>query len=897
MSTYSLDKLFAPRSVAVVGAGPRENSIGRVVLRNLRDGGFGGAVYLVDPAHSELDGYQAYKTVRDLPETPDVVVIAAPPPVVPGIIADAAAKRVAAAVIISAGLGNGPGSIAAACEVAARGSGLRLIGPNCIGIMAPRAKFNATFAAGMVGAGDLALVTQSGAIAAGMREWAARRAVGFSAVASIGDQLDVDFGDLLDYFALDQATRSILLYVESIKDARKFMSAARAAARTKPVVVIKAGRHAAGAKAALTHTGALAGSDAVYEAAFHRAGLLRVLDLDELFDATEILSRVRSTAGKRLAILTNGGGVGVLATDRLIDFGGALADVSPETLARLDEVMPPTWSRGNPVDIIGDADAQRYSNALEALLADPKNDAVLVLNVQTALASATDTAQTVADIVKRARTKTLRPKPVLAVWVGTDDSVSDIFSTGGVPHFETEGEAVRGFMHLVRYGEAQKAMMETPPSLPELFQPDVAAARGLLAEVIAQGRSWLDPLEVVRLMDAYAIPIIQTVLARTPDEAASAAQPFLDAGDSVVAKILSRDIVHKSDVGGVRLNLTTAAAVRTAAADMMAKAAALMPKARIEGITLQPMIVRPKARELIVGLADDPTFGPVIVFGRGGTAVEIINDRALALPPLDLNLARELIGRTRVSRILKAYRDVPEAKEIDIALVLIKLAQLVADVPEVRELDINPLLADENGVLALDVRVAVAPVDAKFKGPGHPRFAVRPYPTEWERHIVLPGDWRVFLRPVRPEDEGLFADFFPKVTPEDLRLRFFAPIKEFSHAFIARLTQLDYARAMAFVAFDEATDAMIGVVRLHADANYESGEYSILLRSDLKGRGLGWKLMELIVAYAKSEGLKLITGQVLRENTVMLQICREMGFKIEYDPRESDICTVTLPIV
>ncbi|HUL98926.1 MAG TPA: GNAT family N-acetyltransferase, partial [Mycobacterium sp.] len=617
----------------------------------------------------------------------------------------------------------------------------------------------------------------------------------------------------------------------------------------------------------------------------------------ELFDAAETISRVRSTAGKRLAILTNGGGVGVLTTDRLIDFGGVLADLSEKTVEALDKILPPTWSKANPVDISGDADAKRYAETLEALLADSGIDAVVVLHVQTGLAEATEIATTVAGIVGRNRGRTLRPKPVLGVWVGTDGAVSDLFSKAGMPHFETEGEAVRGFMHLVRYGEAQRSLMETPPSLPEHFVPDVTAAREIVATVLAEKRTWLDPLEVARLMTAYSIPINPCVLARTPEEAEAAAAPFIADGKSVVVKIFSHDIVHKSDVGGVRLNLTTGAAVRRAAAEIVDRARELRPEATINGVTVHPMIVRANSsRELIAGIADDATFGPVVVFGRGGTAVEVINDKALALPPLDLNLARELIAETRVSRRLKAYRDVPAAKEIDIALTLIKLSQLVADVPEICEFDINPLLADENGVMALDARVVVAPAAVKFKGPAHPRLAVRPYPSEWESRFVLPGDWHIFVRPVRPEDEKTFVEFFPLVTPEDLRLRFFAPIKEFSHAFVARLTQLDYARAMAFVAFDDTTKEMLGAVRLHADANYESGEYGILLRSDLKGRGLGWKLMSLIVDYARSEGIKRINGQVLRENSVMLQMCRDLGFHVEYDPREADICVVSLEV-
>ncbi|MDJ1157939.1 bifunctional acetate--CoA ligase family protein/GNAT family N-acetyltransferase [Chelatococcus sp. SYSU_G07232] len=895
MSTYRLDKLFAPRSVALVGASPRPGSLGRTVLQNLRQGGFAGTIRLVNPRYTELDGCAAVPDIEALPEAPDVVIVATPPHSVPGILARAGAKGAAAAVVITAGLGHGPGSLAAEAEKAARAHGLRLVGPNCLGVMAPAARLNASFAARMPRAGDLALVSQSGAIAAGLVEWAAARSVGFSAVVSLGDKLDVDFGDLLDHFALDRGTRAILLYVESINDARKFMSAARAAARAKPVVVVKSGRHAQGAKAAMTHTGALAGSDAVYDAAFRRAGLLRVLDLDELFSAAETLGRLKPFPGGRLAILTNGGGVGVLAVDRLIDLGGALATLSDETRARLDAVLPPTWSGANPIDIVGDADAGRYGLALEALFADPENDAILVMNVPTALASSVEAAEAVVEATRRERQKSFRSKPVFAVWIGEDGAASDLFETAAIPHFATEADAVQGFMHLVRYREARDLSMETPPSLPKDFVPDVPAAKAIVETAVAEGRTWLDPVEIDRLFAAYQIPITPTVLARDTDEAAVAAAPFLAEGVPVAVKILSPDIVHKSDVGGVRLNLTSEKAVREAAAGILARAREARPDARITGLTVHPMILRPKARELIAGLADDPTFGPVVVFGRGGTAVEVINDKALALPPLDLKLAETLIARTRVSRVLKAYRDVPAADEHAIRLVLVKLAQLAADLPEVRELDINPLLADKDGVIAVDARVVVAPVAAGRKGPaGHPRFAIRPYPAEWERRTALNDGASVFIRPVRPEDEDMFRAFFGRQTDEDLRLRFFAPVKEFSHSFIARLTQLDYARAMAFVAIEEASGEMLGAVRLHADANYDKGEYGIMVRSDLKGRGLGWVLMEMMIDYARAEGLKIIEGQVLRENTMMLAMCEKLGFRISLDPEDPDIRVVTL---
>ena len=895
MSTYRLDRLFSAQSVAIVGASPREKSLGRAVLKNLRDGGFAGTIDLVNPQYEEIDGVRAVKSLGDLAGVPDVVVIAVPPQNVPSVVAAAAEMGAGAAIIITAGLGHGPGSLAEQAEQAARPKGLRLVGPNCLGVMVPGIGLNASFAARMPPAGDLALISQSGAIAAGLVEWGAQRGIGFSAVVSIGDQVDVDIGDLLDFFALDRKTRAILLYVESVTNARKFMSAARVAARIKPVVVVKSGRHAQGAKAAATHTGALAGSDAVYEAAFRRAGLLRVLDLGELFDAAETLGRVKSAVGQRLAILTNGGGIGVLAIDRLVDLGGVAAELSGPIRARLNGALPPTWSKANPVDIVGDADPARYAAALEAILDDPDNDAVLVMNVQTALAPALDIAHTVARVVAAHKARFIRPKPVFAVWVGAGSPVAEVFKTAGIPDYATEADAVGGFMHLVRHDEAIRLLMEAPPSLPADFVPDVAAARGIVQGAVADGRAWLDPMEIAALFRAYAIPIVTTILARTPDDAADAARPLVAAGNTIVVKIQSRDIVHKSDVGGVRLNLTSVDAVRSAAAEVIANARAAKPQARITGVTIQPMIVRPKARELIAGIADDPTFGPVIAFGHGGTAVEVIDDKALALPPLDLALARTLIARTRVSRLLRAYRDVPAARTEDVALVLVKLAQLAADLPEVRELDINPLLADETGVMSLDARVSIAPVESKLKGAGHPRFAVRPYPSEWERRIALSDGSEIFVRPVRPDDEPMFHRFFEHVSQEDLRLRFFAPVRTFSHTFIARLTQIDYARAMAFVALDE-TGEMLGAVRLHSDANGETAEYAILLRSDLKGRGLGWKLMELMISYARSAGLKRIEGQILRENTVMLRMCTELGFQVGDDPEERDMCHVTLTL-
>jgi acetyltransferase len=896
MSSFGLDRIFAPRRVAIVGGSRRPSSIGALILQNIKQGRFVGEIAVVNPEYGAIDGVQTSPDLKSLPFVPDLVVVTAPASAIRGVIKEAAERGVAGAVIVSSGLGHGPGSIAEAVEKTARSQKMRIIGPNCLGVMFPAIMLNASFAARQPKPGSLALISQSGAIAAAMVDWGAERSVGFSGIVSIGDQLDVDVADLLDYFALDEKTNAILLYIEAVTDARKFMSAARAAARVKPVVVVKSGRMAQGAKAAATHTGALAGSDAVYDAAFRRAGLLRVLDLRELFDCAELLGRhIRPPNGNKLAILTNGGGLGILAVDRLAELGGAAPALAPNVAAKLDTLLPSIWSKANPVDISGDADARRYLAALDVLLADPDSDAVLVMNVETAVASAPDIAEAVADRVKEGRAKKLSPsKPVLAAWVGTDQAVAPIFDRAAIPHFSTEDDAVRAFMHLVKHRKATEALMATPPNVSSLFQPNLKAAREIVEPALKEGRAWLDPIEIFALFEAYSIPMVPTTAAATPDEAVVRAEAFLARGMAVAVKILSRDITHKSDVGGVVLGLTTKGGVRSAACEVIAKAKHARPDARVDGVMVQPMIVRPGARELILGIADDPTFGPVIAFGRGGTAVEIINDKSLALPPLDMNLAHELVGRTRVSRLLPAYRDVPAVAPDIVPLTLVKLSQMAADCPEIHELDINPLLADDKGVLALDARVAIRKPARLFAG--QTRFAVRPYPRQWEGQLILKNGWPIAVRPMRPEDEPAIVRLLERVSPEDRRLRFFHAVKEFSHQFVGRLTQLDYARAMAFVALDTVTGEIIGVARLHSNSQYESAEYAIMVQSDLKGNGLGWALMQLLIDYAAAEGLKSLCGQVLTENTTMLAMCRELGFNVKADSNDASTVMVSLDL-
>lgn len=896
MSTYNLDRLLRPRSLAIVGASPRSGSLGGAVFANLKASGFPGRVGIVNPKYTDVNGMPAAPELAKLGFIPDLVIITAPARTIAAHIADAGRIGVGGCIVISAGLGHGPGSISAEVQATARAAHIRLIGPNCLGAIMPRAKLNASFAAQMSLPGDLALISQSGAIAAAMIDWGRQRAVGFSGIVSVGDQLDVDIADLLDYFAVDGVTRAILMYVESIDDARKFMSSARAAARVKPVVVVKAGRKPQGAKAAATHTGALAGADAVYDAAFRRAGLLRVFDLRELFDCAETLGRAVPLSGRRLAILTNGGGLGVLAVDRLIDLGGSVATLGDAAKLALDKALPPTWSRTNPVDIVGDADSNRYVTALESLLADDSNDAILVMNVQTAVAQPAAIAHEVARVVSSHRKKRERPKSVLASWVGTDAAVMQTFAAASIPNFPTEDDAVRGFMHMVRYHEARDMLMETPPSLPADCSMDAKRARAAVRSALTANRRWLNPIEVNEVLSAYGIPSVPVLAAATPEDARKRSAELLGAHTAVAIKILSPDIVHKSDVGGVRLNLTTAESVEIAAREMLENVRNTAPDARIEGFIMQPMISRPHGRELIAGIADDPTFGPVIVFGRGGTAVEVIDDKALALPPLDLKLASDLISRTRVSRVLRQYRDMPSAAQGDVELTLVRLAQLAADIPEIRELDINPLIADENGVLALDARIAAADISRIPTGLQRNRLAIRPYPSEWERTIQLKDSWSVNVRPIRPEDEPALAAFLQKISREDLRLRFFAPMKEFTHPFLARLTQIDYGRAMAFVALDAAGRDILGVVRMHSDSAYEQAEYAILVRSDLKGQGLGWALMQLAIDYARSEGLQRLTGQVLASNIKMLQMCRALGFSVGADPDDAEICDVSLTV-
>ena len=865
MTVRNLDGLFKPASVALIGASNEPSSAGAVVARNLRRGGFAGPIMLVNPKYPQIDGEPCYPDVASLPTAPDLAVVVTPPHTVPAIIAALGAKGSKAAAVITAGFGEGGAergrALRQAMLEAARPHLLRIAGPNCLGVMVPGRGLNATFAHLAAKAGKLAFVTQSGAIMTGILDWASARGIGFSHLVSVGDMADVDFGDLLDYFAQDRATSAILLYMEAVSHARKFMSAARAASRRKPVIVLKAGRHAEGARAVRSHTGALAGADGVYDAAFRRGGMLRVRSLQGLFDAAGILATSPPVKGDRLAILGNGGGFGVIATDAVIDEGGRLAELAPGTLERLNAVLPATWSHGNPVDIIGDAPGRRYADALSILFEDPGVDAILVLNCPTGIASSVDAAEAV---VNEARRRSPHP-PLIASWVGDSPAVDEarrMLGTSGVPVYGTPGQAVSAFMHLVRYRVSQQELMETPASVPDEFTPDAAAARALIDGALASGRDWLTESEAKGLLAAYRIPVAESRTVADAEEAVAAAKAI---GFPVVVKILSPDITHKSDVGGVALNLADAVQVRAAALAMRARTAEAAPQARIEGFVVQPMIRRPNAQELIVGASEDRQFGLVILFGHGGTAVEVVADRALALPPLNMRLAHDVIAQTRVSRLLRGYRDRPPADLDAIAMTLIKVAQLVVDFAEVAELDINPLLADEDGVIALDARIRVAPATA----PAERRLAIRPYPKELEDEIKLTGGRTLVLRPIRPEDEPMLIAGFNKLSPELVRLRFFAPIKELTHETAAGLTQIDYDREMALVLADRdppGVAQLYAVARFSTDPDQEKAEFALTVRDDVTGKGFGPLLLRRLIDYARQRQIGEIFGHVLREN-------------------------------
>jgi acetyltransferase len=884
MSIRHLDRLLEPRSVAVVGASTRPGSVGATVWANLRAGGFTGTIHGVNAKHKVLDGVPVFARPADLPEAPDLAVLCTPAASVAGLIDELGRLGTRAAIVMSAGLN--PAQKKAMLD-AARPYLLRVLGPNCIGLLSPHLGLNASFAHTGALPGEVAFVSQSGALVTAVLDWARSRRIGFSHMVSLGERADVDFGDLLDYLASDGRTRSILLYIESIEASRKFMSAARAAARNKPVIVVKAGRAGNGLKAAASHTGALAGSDIVFDAAIRRAGMLRVDTLQDLFMATQTLARFGANRDEVLTLMTNGGGAGVMAADAAAVAGIELRELSADLRTRLDAVLPPTWSRGNPIDIIGDAPASRYTQTLEAVLADRSSGAVLFMHAPTAIVGSEGIARACAPIVREATGR------VLACWLG-DDAVAGarhVFEEAGVADYPTPEEAVRAFSMLGTYRRNQELLLEAP-SASENGPPDLAAARKGIETALADGREMLNELEAKAVLRAYGIPTVQTVAAGpTADAVALAAQSL---SYPLALKILSRDISHKSDVGGVRLNLRNESELRAAVDEMLARVQELRPQARIDGFTVQVMAARAMAQELIIGASIDPVFGPVLLFGQGGTAVEVLADRAIALPPLNRVLAREVVSRTRVARLLAGYRDHPPARMEAVYDVLVAVSQMLADLPELAELDINPLWADHDGVIALDARLRVS----RKAGGGAANFAITPYPAE----LVETVSWQnetIVLRPVRPEDGDQHRAFIEQLRPEDLRLRFFSVRRQLPRSELARLTQIDYAREMAFIAVRTLPDGAaqtLGVVRAVADPDNVEAEFAVIVCSDLKGIGLGRRLMLKMIDYLTSRGTQRMVGLVLRENEAMRKLAGSLGFVRDTAHSDEDALRFVLPL-
>jgi len=875
MSVRNLEALFQPASVAVIGASDREGSLGAVVLRNLKAGGFNGPVWAVNRRHARVGGESAWPDVASLPKAPDLAVICTPAETVPELIAALGRKGTRAAIVLSAGLKQASAvsgrSLEQAMLDAARPHLLRILGPNCIGALVPGVGLNASFAPGKALPGKLAFVTQSGALATAMLDWANSRGIGFSHFISLGDCADVDFGDVIDYLASDPGTRAILMYMESVKEARKFMSAARAAARNKPVIVVKAGRAPDGARAAASHTGALAGSDAVFDAAVRRAGMLRVDTLESLFDAAETLTHVKRWHGERLAVLTNGGGAGVLAADALALGGGTLVALGEVTLQALNQCLPPSWSHGNPIDIIGDAPVSRYADALEVLLAAPMVDGVLFIHAPTAIVGAGEIAAACLPLIQASA------KPVLTCWLGgaAVAQARQASAAAGIASYSTPERAVAAWLQLATYTRNQQALQQLAAVALEDVTPDRPLAQSLFDDAQQAGREWLGDAQAQALLRAYGIPTVETVKTRDVEDAIVAARRI---GYPVALKIISPQVIHKSDVGGVALNLASDEALRLAAVKMSEQVMALLPRAQVLGFTVQAMAVRPGAHELILGIASDPVFGPVLLLGEGGVAVELHKNHAVALPPLNTSLARDMIAGSGLAPLLAGYRGRPAADESALLTTLLKVSQMACDLPWLAELDINPLLVDERGVLALDARVRLRPVPAGERS----RLAIRPYPLALEEHVQVGGQ-ALLLRPIRPEDGQRLMVFYAGASPADMRLRFFMARREVPHSELARYSQIDYDREMTFVALAPQASGepvMAGEVRAVCDPDNLVAEFAIQVATDWQGQGLGRLLLDKLIRYLRERGTAEVVGQCLPENAGMAALARRSGFEV-----------------
>jgi acetyltransferase len=874
MSVEKMDKIFQPDSIAVVGASEKEGSVGAALMHNLVGRGFAGNIFPINPNHNKICNLPTCPSIGELKTAVDLAIICTPIALTPQIVKECADVGVGGVVIISAGgkeIGKEGQKLETDISNAAEGTGLRIIGPNCVGIISNRSRLNASFAGQMPLAGQLAFISQSGAICTAILDLSLKENIGFSYFVSLGDMLDVDFGDMIDYLGGEPEVSSIVMYVESLTHFRKFMSAARAVSRVKPIIALKAGRTRAGALAAASHTGAMAGEDSVYDAAFQRAGILRVKTFEELFDCAELLAKQPKPAGPGLAIITNAGGPGVMAADTLSDYGYEPVKLGADTLKKLDEILPPFWSRRNPIDMLGDASPELFREVVKICLAAKEVNGLLIISAPQALTNTAEAAAALVDLIQD------QSIPIITSWVGGTDMQKgrDIFNQARIPTFDTPERAVRAFMDIYRYSQNIEILQQIPSRLPRRLEFDRQKAKTLIQAGLETENHLLTEMESKTLLSAYGIPVNRLETAATRAQAIKIAK---DIGFPVVLKINSRDITHKSDAAGVFLGLKNSQEVSNAFEQIIRNAKSYRADARLEGVTIQPMIQH-RDFELILGAKKDRDFGPVILFGMGGVLTEVLKDRAIGFPPLNRLLARRLMEQTRTYRLLQGYRNIPPADLELLEEILIRLAHLVTDFSEIQELDINPLVVTENGFSAIDARVLLS--SSETPAPLH--LVISSYPDQYEEHTTTNMGIDIFIRPIRPEDAPLLVELFESLSPRSVYMRFFTPMKRLPHSMLARFTQIDYDRHIALVALSESdsNEKMLGVARVIIGRNPREAEFAVAVGDRWQGKGIGAALLQHGLLIARERGIEKVSGTVLAENTQMLALGRKLGFQIQ----------------
>ncbi len=888
MVEHYLKPLFSPKSVAVFGASESLDSIGQLVFSNILQSGFQGTLYPINPNCSKVQNYKAYSSISQINTAVELAVITSPLHTLPSIIKECGEHKIKVAIIIADSISTIDETskiLEQAVINNARQYNIRIIGPNCLGIMRPEIGFNATFHKGSANAGSLAFVSQSGALFTAILDWAKNNDVGFSSVVSIGFSIDLDLGDILDFLISDIKTKSILLYIENISNVRSFMSALRAAARIKPIILVKAGRHIQESPLALSHTAMLTRPDDAFDAAVRRAGVVRVKTITQLFSVAKTLSCGFHPTGNRLAIVTNGNGPGILAADCAIDLGVVLAPMSNSTVTKLNKVLPPTWSQDNPLDITNNAQPEHYYHAVKECLESSKIDGVLVILTPQALSNPLEIANTVIELSNQYN------KPLFTCWMGEAqvEQSRTKFKHTKKPSFRTPESAVEAFSFISAYHQNQKLLIQMPGPLSHRLEPDIEAARIIIDSAAQDKRKLLNKMESKSLLSKFHIPVAQTLVTKSPDEAVLIAQKL---GFPVAMKINSPDIPHRNDVGGVRLNLTNAQAVQTAFNDLVDNISLDRPDAYIDGISIEPMIMKLNSRELLIGVSNDPVFGPVITFGAGGTAVEIIADLSVSLPPLNSFLVKDLIRRTQVFKMLGCFNGMPAIDMNALESVLLRVSEMVCELPMLKEMDINPLIVDERGALVADARIVLdfKPINADR----YAHMAIQPYPTHLVKRFQLTGGTHVTVRPIRPEDAEIEQEFIRNLSEESRYFRFMNSIQELSKEMLIRFTQIDYFREMALVAVSkEDKEIILGITRYSINIDGESCEFALVIADNMQGKGLGHKLMVTLIDIAKSKGLKILVGDVLKNNGNMLKLMARLGFTIKNNPEDYNLKIVS----